>query len=200
MFDLERIFFLLILLLPSLAFHEAAHAYVAYYFGDPTAKYAGRLTLNPLAHLDPLGTLVILLGVPFGWAKPVPVNLNNLKSPRWHGLFVALAGPASNFLLALVLGFLWHLTSYGTMARILVDNAIILNLTLAVFNLIPIPPLDGSKILISIFPPSNYSDLNNYLRFGPIVLLILIFFFSDILDQFFSLVIFPLYNFVIYTS
>lgn len=197
--DPQQIIFLALALIPSLAFHEAAHAYVAYYFGDPTAKYAGRLTLNPLAHLDPIGTIMILFA-PIGWGKPVPVNLSNLRNPRWHGLLVSLAGPASNFVLALILAFILRFLPPNLELLAFFQSAIVLNLSLMVFNLLPVPPLDGSKIVMSLFPPTNPRDVMNYVQYGPLVLLILIFFLHDFLSKILSYVIFPLYNFVLYVS
>ena len=167
----------LILLIPmlvfALVFHEFSHAWVANKLGDPTARYSGRLTLNPLAHLDPFGSLMILF-VGFGWAKPVPVDSRYLANPRVDMMKIAFAGPAANLLLAFV---------GGTIIRTgLVDGSITLmlllftqiNIMLAVFNMIPIPPLDGSQIFSSIMM-RRYPELVYKLQmYGPQILLGLI--------------------------
>ncbi|MBX4204746.1 MAG: site-2 protease family protein [Candidatus Doudnabacteria bacterium] len=150
------IFFIFILLF-SVIFHEVAHGLVADWLGDPTARYSGRLTLNPIPHIDPFGSILLpailyLVGSPFifGAAKPVPVNYQNLRNFRRDMILVALAGPATNFLLAgaasLVFRFFPGISEQG---QALVFQIILLNLILGIFNLIPIPPLDGSKVLAS---------------------------------------------------
>ena len=133
---------LILTLIFSLSFHEFAHAYIAYRLGDNTAAYQGRLTLNPLAHLDPIGSLMLLL-VGFGYAKPVPVNPINLNNPRIDMMKIAFAGPASNLLLAFLALFLSNLFSLDS---IIVSYFYIINLALAVFNLLPVYPLDGGQI------------------------------------------------------
>jgi Zn-dependent protease len=142
-------------LLFSIIIHEVAHGWVAYRMGDPTAKWAGRLTLNPLKHLDPIGTLMLFLAG-FGWARPVPVNFNNISDRRKGLLFVSSAGIIANILFAF-LAFLFirlFSTSFSGMTLILVykvcQSVALINITLAALNLIPIPPLDGSKILMGI--------------------------------------------------
>jgi Zn-dependent protease len=140
---------LIIPLLYSVVIHEVAHGWVAYRMGDPTAKWLGRLSLNPLKHLDPIGTLMLFL-VGFGWAKPVPINLNNIPDRRKGLIFVSSAGILANILLAfgtLLVYRLLSLPSASTVALIANYTAYI-NITLAALNLIPIPPLDGSKILM----------------------------------------------------
>ena len=156
--------FLYVVIVLSASFHEFAHALVAYRLGDPTAKNLGRLTLNPLVHLDPVGTVVIPLfllltsGTFIGWAKPVPYNPLLLRDQRYGSLKVGLAGPASNLLIALILGLLIRLgagTATGEHYSIffnLMADIILINIFLALFNLIPIPPLDGSKIVMDLFP------------------------------------------------
>ncbi len=133
--------------------HEVAHGYVALRLGDPTAKYAGRLTLNPIKHIDLFGTIIIPLvlyisnaGFMFGWAKPVPVNYYNLRG-RYGPVLVALAGPATNFALAIIFGLLTRLASPDTALPYLLSTLTLINAILMLFNLIPLPPLDGSKVL-----------------------------------------------------
>jgi Zn-dependent protease len=157
-----------VVLVCSLSFHEAAHAWMANRLGDPTARNLGRLTLNPLAHVDWIGTVLFPLvamstGAPLiGWAKPVPVDFRNLRSPRGDFALVALAGPASNLVLAVGLALVrivivsMHPLPGGTadlVSDVLVQ-AILLNVLLAVFNMIPVPPLDGSNVAIGVLPPA----------------------------------------------
>lgn len=183
--------FLLAMLL-ALSVHEAAHAYVAYKLGDHTAKAAGRLTLNPIAHLDPMGTILFLL-VGFGWGKPVPVNPHFFKNPERDNALTALAGPVSNLLLAtiafLALKFILQMTPGSVLALLqshthpniflafLCDfllKFIFVNLGLMAFNLLPVAPLDGSKIL-SYFIPLRFQDAyDQYMEYGPYVLLTLL--------------------------
>lgn len=159
--------YLILAIIPSIVLHEVSHGYVANYFGDPTAKENHRLTLNPLAHVDPFGTvllpaLLILSGLPaFGWAKPVPVNFSRLRNPRRQSLYVALVGPFVNILLS-ALGFLiCELALHVTHSTVLLDVGVYLglvNLTLAAFNLLPIPPLDGSAIIERFVPARRLGD------------------------------------------
>lgn len=130
----------------AIGLHEAAHCFMADYLGDPTPRSLGRLTLNPLAHLDPLGTMVILVTGSFGWGKPAPFDPYNLRDPRRDTALIALAGPASNILIAIGLSVLFHSLSNLSLLSVL-SYLIRLNLGLAIFNLIPVPPLDGSKIM-----------------------------------------------------
>ena len=167
----------LILLIPvlvfALVFHEFSHACVANKLGDPTARYSGRLTLNPLAHLDPFGSLMILF-VGFGWAKPVPVDSRYLANPRVDMMKIAFAGPAANLLLAFVGGTIIRtgLVSGSITLMLLLFTQI--NIMLAVFNMIPIPPLDGSQIFSSIMM-RRYPELVYKLQmYGPQILLGLI--------------------------
>lgn len=148
----------IIALVLALSFHEAAHAYVANALGDPTAKLHGRLTLNPIAHLDFLGTIFLLLAG-FGWGKPVPVNPQNFRSPRLDNLTVALSGPMSNFLLATVFGLIFRFLSPPAPLDAVIALIIFFNLVLMIFNLIPIPPLDGSKILSLFLSDEMYLNL-----------------------------------------
>ncbi len=145
---------LIIPLLYSVVIHEVAHGWVAYRMGDPTARWMGRLSLNPIKHLDPIGTLMLFLAG-FGWAKPVPINLTNIPNRRKGLIFVSSAGILANILMAfgaLLVYRLLNLPPYGTSAIIVYTLAHI-NVTLAALNLIPIPPLDGSKILMGFAPP-----------------------------------------------
>ena len=169
----------LILLIPvllfALVFHEFSHGWVANKLGDPTAKYAGRLTLNPMAHLDLFGSLMILF-VGFGWAKPVPVDSRYLANPRTDMMKIAFAGPASNLLLAFIAGSLIRLTgNMGVLSSMLIMFAQI-NIMLAVFNMIPIPPLDGSQIFSGLMIRHNPDLVIKLQVYGPQILMGLILF------------------------
>lgn len=160
-------------ILIAISVHESAHAIIAQRLGDSTAADNGRISLNPLAHLDPIGT-VLLLFIGFGWGKPVPVNPQNLRNPKRDSLMIALAGPVSNLLLAVVLAIIYRMTqliaSEPLQTLILITGYF--NLLLLFFNLIPIPPLDGSKI-IALFAPAHVYDF--FERYGYILLLVIIF-------------------------
>jgi Zn-dependent protease len=134
----------------AITVHEFMHAYVADFLGDPTARYQGRLSLNPTKHLDPFGTLLLLL-VGFGWGKPVPINPSNFKNPRLGELLTSLSGPLSNFIMAFIFALPLRFLPESSLISLL-SIIIYINLMLCVFNLLPIPPLDGSKILWAIFP------------------------------------------------
>ena len=167
----------LILLIPmlvfALVFHEFSHAWVANKLGDPTARYSGRLTLNPLAHLDPFGSLMILF-VGFGWAKPVPVDSRYLANPRVDMMKIAFAGPAANLLLAFVGGTIIRTGLVSSSITLMLLLFTQINIMLAVFNMIPIPPLDGSQIFSSIMM-RRYPELVYKLQmYGPQILLGLI--------------------------
>ena len=175
----------LVLLIPvllfALVFHEFSHAWVANKLGDPTARYAGRLTLNPMAHLDPIGGLMILF-VGFGWAKPVPVDIRYLSNPRVDMMKIAFAGPASNLLLAFIGGTILRLGFvHGTMAMMIMFFTQI-NIMLAVFNMIPIAPLDGSQIFSGLLIRTNPKLVRNLQIYGPQILMgaILIGYFTPI--------------------
>ena len=166
-------------ILLALTFHECAHAYVAYRLGDPTAKNLGRLTLNPLAHLDIIGTIMVFI-IHIGWAKPVPVNPMNFKNPKKDLLWVSLAGPLANIFLAFVFGILFrtlHTTAQNPLAeiiKVMIIYGVLINLILAFFNIIPLPPLDGSKILAGIIPSEYESSFEQFMKYGHFILLGLI--------------------------
>lgn len=170
------------LLIMSVVIHEVAHGFAARFYGDHTAEYQGRLTLNPLKHIDPVGSVVVPVfsyffgGFVFGWAKPVPYNPHNLKPGRWPEAAVALAGPLSNLVIAIVFALLIRASSLDTAFAQVSALIIYVNLLLAVFNLMPIPPLDGSKLLFAIFPNKIYRLRNLFERYGLILVLLFIFF------------------------
>ena len=163
-------------LLIALTLHELAHGYVAYRLGDPTAKQQGRLTLNPLKHIDPIGLLALWL-VGFGWAKPVPVNPMYFKGDRRRGMFlVGLAGPATNFVLAFLFAFLMRVPALQSPNMLfLLELSLIYNVFFGVFNLLPLPPLDGSKVIAYFLPQSAVVQLNQLEQYGPLLLMLLIF-------------------------
>jgi len=180
--------FSLIVLYFSTAIHEIAHGSIAFLLGDPTAKEEGRLTLNPLKHLDPFGSVILPAilffltqgqGPIFGWAKPVPINPYNFYDRKWGLLKVSIAGPATNFLLALIFGFLIRFLSLPYYLAILFGLIAIYNFAWGIFNLIPIPPLDGSHILFT-FLPESFSKIKLFLQqYGFFLLIFFIFFGLD---------------------
>lgn len=194
---IEIVFFLLILIF-SVVLHEISHGYMALALGDPTAKNEGRLTLNPIPHIDPFGSVMLplILSIPMffgqpsiliGWAKPVPYNPLNLRNQKWGPALVGAAGPAANFSIAILFGMLIRFApgfAEGALGAYLLNfvsfasSIIILNLVLGIFNLMPIPPLDGSKVLFSILPP-QWRHIEAFLeQYGFFILLIFIFFFA----------------------
>lgn len=183
--EVVLIIFQLVILIFSVMLHEVSHGYVAYLLGDTTAKDAKRLTLNPLNHLDPFGSVILPLLLYFGtggsfvigWAKPVPYNPYNLKNPKTGAGLIAIAGPLTNFLIAVCASILLRINAAGVFIQpVFLQITVILNLSLMVFNLVPIPPLDGSKVLFSLLP-SRYYQLQHVLeRYGLWILVIFIFF------------------------
>ena len=178
--DINFIFSIIILIF-SAVIHEVSHGYVAYMQGDNTAKYAGRLTLNPLKHLELFGSFLLPImsyffgGFIIGWAKPVPYNPYNLRNQRWGEALVAFAGPGMNIFIALVLGLFLR---YGIFIELndAFATIIFINLILATFNLVPIPPLDGSKILFSILP-NNFYEIRQFLERNGLYIMIFFVFF-----------------------
>lgn len=175
----------------SVVIHELAHGYSALWLGDSTAKYAGRLTLNPIKHLDPIGSVLVPLllyilpgNLIFGWAKPVPYNPYNLRNQKWGEAIVAAAGPLTNILIAVIFGLVVRLgAASGIFSTAFIDLAsivVFMNIILAIFNLVPIPPLDGSKILFSVLPYHMQRFRLVLEQFG----LILVIFFIFVLWQF----------------
>lgn len=148
----------IVILIFSIIIHEVAHGYVAEWLGDSTARYAGRLTLNPIPHVDPIGSVLLPIitsisgGFIFGWAKPVPYNPYNLRHGTWGEALVALAGPASNLILVLIFGLAMRFAPISSGMMEMFALIVLVNISLAIFNLIPIPPLDGSKILFALLP------------------------------------------------
>lgn len=167
------ILFQLAVLAFAITMHELAHGWVAYKLGDPTAKYMGRLSFNPLKHIDPVGTVLLPLMMvmlrlpPIGWAKPVPVNFQSLRNPKKDMFWVGAAGPFVNFLLAVSFALIINLfgLQHGSLLSQLLSMAVLINLILCIFNLIPIPPLDGSRMAMSLLPwryAQSYSKLEPY--------------------------------------
>ncbi len=175
-----RVFVLLLpVIVASMVLHELAHAWTAWRLGDPTARRMGRLTLNPVPHVDPLGTAMFALtylaaGVMFGWARPVPVVPGYFRDPQRGMAVVAVAGPLTNFALALVLTGLWiHGRPTGPTALDVLEQAIVVNVVLGVFNLFPIPPLDGSRIVGAFMGPDTYRRWSALDRYGMLAILAL---------------------------
>jgi Zn-dependent protease len=176
----------------SIVIHEVSHGFMAEYFGDDTARNAGRLTLNPLPHVDLFGSIIlpaflVLTHSPFlfGWAKPVPYNPNNLSNRKWGTIAVASAGILANFVIAFIFGIIIRLSNGFALPSsfyFITSAIVVVNLALGIFNLVPIPPLDGSKILFSFLPESAFSFMIAYEQYSLILLLVFIFFFSDALS------------------
>jgi Zn-dependent protease len=184
----------------SVVVHEVSHGYAALALGDPTAKYEGRLTLNPISHLDLVGSVIVPLlgylagGVIIGWARPVPFNPYNLRNQKWGEALVAVAGPLANIVLAIIFGlFIRVALAYGFMNQAFFSLAgfvVLINITLAIFNLVPIPPLDGSKILFAFFPYKWQNIRGSFEKYGLIFVFVLIFFLWQVIS--------PVINFLFY--
>jgi Zn-dependent protease len=186
--DLRTFLFLLPIVLASLTLHELAHAYVAWRLGDPTAKREGRLTLNPLVHIDPLGTLMFIVtalaaNLPFGWARPVPVNPNYFKRPKEGMAIVAIAGPLMNFLVALVCFAVIRHVDVSEQTFEVLRQAWIVNVVLGLFNLIPVPPLDGSRVLGVLMSDATYVRWVSFDQYGMVIVFGLFLVFRDEFSQ-----------------
>ncbi|MFH0823885.1 MAG: site-2 protease family protein [Pseudomonadota bacterium] len=192
--SLQQILQKIILVVPgfllAVTVHEFAHGYVAYRLGDPTAKNAGRLTFNPIPHIDPLGAIALVFTQMIGWAKPVPVDMRNLRNPLRDMVWISVAGPASNMIAAVGLTVVMHLIMTAGHAGLINQSvaavvipfysmlwiAVQVNVGLAIFNLLPVPPLDGSKILEGFLPRNIAYQMLQYEQYGFFILLALIFF------------------------
>lgn len=186
-----NIVIVLLIILGSVILHELSHGLVAYWLGDDTAKVAGRLTFNPIKHIDPFMSILVpvvlyLMHAPvFGGAKPVPINTRNLKWREWGMALVAVAGPFTNFLLALISFLIGHFTGWlygagGETMGFIFAELILINLGFMIFNLIPIPPLDGSRVLYAIAPDGFRDILASVEQYGFIIVYMLIFLFGDV--------------------
>jgi Zn-dependent protease len=176
----------------AITVHEAAHGYAARYFGDMTAHQAGRITLNPLRHIDPIGTILIPAltlffgGILFGWAKPVPVDFSRLRNPKKDMLWVAAAGPASNLIMALIWALIWKFApalspNMALPLSLMAQAGIMINVVLMVLNLLPLPPLDGGRIAVSLLPNHLAEKYAGIERYGFVILLLLL--FTGVLSQ-----------------
>ena len=175
----------------SVVIHEVSHGFVALRFGDKTALYAGRLTLNPLKHLDMFGSIILPAFLVlthssflFGWAKPVPYNPNNLTNRKWGTVAVASAGILANLFIAVLFGLILRFLLAGDaipQSAYIISQIVLVNLGLAIFNLVPIPPLDGSKILFSLLPSSFYRVISFFEQYSLVLILIFIVFFAEYL-------------------
>lgn len=182
MANLQSILLSLPAVIIAIGFHEAAHAFVAYELGDNTARNEGRLTINPMKHVDPVGLLMLII-FRFGWAKPVPINPNNFKNKKWGTVLTALAGPVTNLIIAFVTCFIYVTaplyvrleSNFGTTYMIMLGAIITINVGLAIFNFIPIPPLDGSKIFSAILPDKYYYKVMQHQSMIQLIVILLLF-------------------------
>ena len=178
----------------SVVLHEISHGYAAALLGDPTAKYAGRLTLNPLKHLDPVGSFLVpmmtnlLGGVTFGWAKPVPYNPYNLRGGKWGPAIVGMAGPLANLFLAIFFSLILHAMFFLSPAVVsIIVSAIEINIVLFIVNMIPVPPIDGSKVLFSLIP-YRYNYIVEFMeKYQLMMILFVIFFLNIIISPFINI-------------
>ncbi len=181
--------FYFLVIIPSAIMHEYAHGWMADRLGDPTARNAGRLSLDPRVHIDPIGSLLLPLllffstagSFMFAYAKPVPFNPNNLRDKRWGPVYVALAGPLTNFFIAFVIGMIIRVLPVSTFSELL-SIIVLANVLLGVFNCVPIPPLDGSKLLFAFLPDSMENIKIMMERFGFVLVLIFVFYFSHVIN------------------
>jgi len=188
--SLQEIVMRLMIILPALTWHEFAHAYSADRMGDPTPRMMGRLTLNPLAHIDPIGTIIMPIFLRFGWAKPVPINPMNFRDPVKGSLITSVAGPAANLAQALVVGLITRLIISVSPAEWLQGNLLIymlfsltaVNVMLAIFNMIPLGPLDGHHVLEALLPYEQLQAYRRFNRYGFVILLLIIFFVPGLLS------------------
>ena len=185
--------------------HEAAHGYVAKYFGDLTAYQQGRITLNPLKHIDPFGTIllpaitIMLGGILFGWAKPVPVDFNRLRNPKKDMLWVAAAGPASNFIMAIFWALIFKFSASTSDAvsvplGLMAQAGMSINIVLMVLNLLPLPPLDGGRIAVSLLPMHLARPFSQIERYGFVILIVLL--FTGILSKILSPLVSAVYSLI----
>jgi Zn-dependent protease len=181
----------IVILIFSIIIHEISHGFMAEWLGDPTARLQGRLTLNPLKHIDLVGSIIVplitsLSGFTFGWAKPVEYNPYNLRNKRWGEFWIGLAGPLSNILLALIFGTIIRFASVGATAMTpfleICSYIVIINIILAVFNLIPLPPLDGSKLLLAFLPNQYGRFRRTFEMYAPIFILIVVVFLWNVIS------------------
>ena len=210
--ELPRLALTFLLILPAIILHEVSHGYVAYLLGDSTAKDRGRLTLNPLKHIDPFGTLllpVLLLlasggRAAFGYAKPVPINPYNFRGDRrWGMLLTGAAGPATNLMLAIIVGLVLRLTApliptTGAASILFEVLAIftLINLVLMAFNLIPLPPLDGSRVVQYFLPQGALRIYDQIERYGFIVLFAVLYFLPGVLSGYLNVTAYPLFRLI----
>jgi Zn-dependent protease len=187
--------FSILVLIFSIVAHEVSHGYAALALGDKTALYAGRLTMNPIKHIDPIGSILVpimtmMAGVGFGWAKPVPYNPANLSDKKWGDTKVALAGPLTNLLIAFAFAMLIRFGHdlFSSPVVLLMSAVVFINIVLAVFNMIPVPPFDGSKLLMNVLP-YRYQFIFEYLeRYWFVVLLLIVLFSGSIISPIVSAV------------
>lgn len=190
----------------SISWHEFAHGWMANVLGDDTAEREGRLTMNPISHIDPFGSIILpailyFMQAPFlfAWAKPVPYNPYNLKNPRWGGALVAAAGPLANLLIAVFAAIILRLEVFVTNPRLVefFSFLAIINIALAIFNLIPVPPLDGSKLLAAVLPEVGRRMFDYLERFGPMLVFVLLLFVFNLIAPILSQVIFAIFRFLV---